>query len=163
MPYKELRVHLEQINSSENIPMSTLLRTLPVKDEKYSFRLFTTDSLCWLHNLVLHLTIEIFDNSGPCNVSHCRTTGLVHVDLSDTEGFDAVDMEGTVYGFELSRGVYERKKLETPENVTFSQLVFVNGAAKGYEHKLFWNSMGKWEVLQSYTGCWTLQCTLNTY
>ena len=42
--------------------------------------------------------------------------------------------------------MYKRKKIETPENVTFSQLVGVNGAAQNYEHKLFWNSTGKWEV-----------------
>ena len=36
VPHKELRVHLEQINSSENVPMSTVLRTLPVKYEEYN-------------------------------------------------------------------------------------------------------------------------------
>ena len=36
VPYKELHVHLKQIKSSENVPMPTLLRTLPVKDEEFN-------------------------------------------------------------------------------------------------------------------------------
>ena len=80
------------------------------------------------------------DNSGPG-----RTTGLS--DLGDTEGFDDPGTEGSVYGFELSGGSVQEEIIQTPESVTFSQLVGVKGTAQDYEHKLFWNSTGKWEVL----------------
>ena len=53
------------------------------------------------------------DNSGPGNVSHCRTTGLV--DLGDTEGFDAAGAERTIYGLNYQRECTRGKKYKHPK------------------------------------------------
>ena len=49
------------------------------------------------------------DAGGPGSTRKCP--GVALADLGDTEGFDKGGEEGQLYAFELSDGVYKRKKV----------------------------------------------------
>ena len=49
------------------------------------------------------------DASGPGSVRKCP--GVALADLGDVEGFDRSGEENQLYAFQLSDGVYKRKKL----------------------------------------------------
>ena len=53
------------------------------------------------------------DAGGPGSASKCP--GVALADLGDTEGFDKGGKEGQLYAFELSDGVYKRKKVTAKE------------------------------------------------
>ena len=53
------------------------------------------------------------DAGGPGSARKCPWVALA--DLGDTEGFDKGGEEGQLYAFELSDGVYKRKKVTTQE------------------------------------------------
>ena len=53
------------------------------------------------------------DAGGPGSARKCPEVALA--DLGDTEGFDKGGVEGQLYAFELSNGVYKRKKVTTQE------------------------------------------------
>ena len=53
------------------------------------------------------------DAGGPGSARKCP--GVALADLRDTEGFEKGGEEGQLYAFELSNGVYKRKKVTTKE------------------------------------------------
>ena len=53
------------------------------------------------------------DAGGPGSAKKCPWVALA--DLGDTEGFEKGGEEGRLYAFELSNGVYKRKKVTAQE------------------------------------------------
>ena len=60
------------------------------------------------------------DAGGPGSVRKCPEVALA--DLGDVEGFDKSGEEDQLYAFQLSDGVYNRKKFAPSESLRFEQL-----------------------------------------
>ena len=72
-------------------------------------------------------TYEIVDAGGPGSVRKCPGAALA--DLGDVEGFDRSGEEDQLYAFQLSDGVYKRKKFTPSEGITslkFEELSYVD-------------------------------------
>ena len=79
VPNKELYVHLADISSSENIPQSNVLRTLPVKEERFNSgraESFTQLQYKKLQlGLITGFTISVLDAAGrPVHIGYMSVT-----------------------------------------------------------------------------------------
>ena len=79
------------------------------------------------------------DAGGPVSVRKC--SGVALAGLGDTEGFDKDREENQLYGFQLSDGVYKRKK----ESLKFEDLSDLDLAyAVPKRHHMLAFAEGKW-------------------
>ena len=138
--HRQVYIHLAEMSTSENLTNgqpSTLLRSIPVENEKrgagraISFQVLQYKRLA--AGPISKLTIslrdrgrvyhsstsarscisEMVDAGGPGSVRKCPGAALA--DLGDVEGFDRSGEEDQLYAFQLSDGVYKRKKFTPSE------------------------------------------------
>ena len=69
------------------------------------------------------------DAGGPGSVRKCPGAALA--DLRDVEGFDRSGEVNQLYAFQLSDGVYKRKKFTPSESLKFEQLSDVDISQHG--------------------------------
>ena len=83
------------------------------------------------------------DAGGPGSVRKCPLMALA--DLGDTEGFDKDGEENQLYAFQLSDGVYKRRKVTQGGSLKFEVLsdVDVSYATRKRVHTLVF-TQGKW-------------------
>ena len=79
---------------------------------------------------------EIVDADGPGSVWKCH--GVALADLGDVEGFNRSGEEDQLYAFQLSDGVYKRKKFTPSEGIESLKFEQLSDVDISHQRRTFW-------------------------